>query len=266
MPSARNLVVLLFVAVALPAAAATHEPLLVLVDLAHHRVLVPEGSVVPPNLTFRAERMQGRDPFDPSERRNGPRLEGSLLTANLRRTLTPPLAVAYAPAERFVQTRQRYEAQVRKAAERRNGHGLISVAHTADNCFPTYFEDSETGVYGTYYNGFTSTFCQQSSGIVNNAYLDWSFTASGAYTDDDEWVYPQVAVWDNNNHFRCVNTASGYTSPFECTASNNTQLRQVGCLNSVTTSGSLYTIEYLNNYEPNYLGYSFSLTYCTYFY
>ena len=27
-----------------------------------------------------------------------------------------------------------------------------------------------------------------------------------------------------------------------------------------------YTIEYLNNYEPNYLGYSFSLTYCTYFY
>ncbi|HEV7919512.1 MAG TPA: hypothetical protein VGR02_01850 [Thermoanaerobaculia bacterium] len=267
MPFARSLLVLSLLAAALPLAAATHEPLLVLIDLPNHRALVPEGSVVPPGMTFRAEPLQGRDrTLDPSERRSGPRLEGSLLTHNLRRLLTPPLTIEYAPAERFVQARQNYDMRVKKAAERRDGHGLISVAHTADNCFPTYIQDSKTGVYGTYYNGLTSTFCQQSSGIANYAYLDWSFTASGDYSDDDEYIDPYALVWDDNNHFRCVQYAVGYTSPVECTASNHTQLLQVGCLNTVSTSAVLYTIEYLSGYQPNYLAYVISTDYCTYFY
>jgi hypothetical protein len=268
MPSRRILLVLFLIAAGLPLAAATHEPLLVIIDLAHHRALVPEGSVIPFGMEFRAEPLQGRaGTLDPAERRGGPRLEGSVLTNSLHRTPAPPLKIEFAPAERFAQTRQRYEAQVaKKLAARRNGRGMVAAAHTADDCFPTYAEDSNTGVYGTYYHTLTSTFCQQSSGITNYAYLDWSFTASGDYTDDDEYIDPYAYVGDDNNNFQCFQAAYGYTSPVECTASNHTQLLQVGCLNHVTSGALLYTIEYLNNYVPNYLGYNLSVTYCTYFY
>lgn len=262
MSTRRIVLVLLLCLAAFPLVshAATREPLLGIVDLANHRVLLPEGSVLPFNMEFRAERLRGPH-RGIADRQKGVQIE------SLRTSLTLPLKVEYAPAERFVQVRQRYDQQEAKKAEaRRNGRHLMPATNTADHCFPTYFEDSETGYYGTYYNGFTSTFCQQSSGIQNYAFLDWSFTASGAYTDDDEWVYPYAYVWDNNNNFRCQYNAYGYVSPVECTASNHTQLLQVGCLNSVTTAAQLYTIEYLNNYEPYYLGYSFSLTYCTYFY
>jgi hypothetical protein len=36
----------------------------------------------------------------------------------------------------------------------------------AFDCSTIYVTDSETGVSGTYYNGFTSTFCSPSSGVT----------------------------------------------------------------------------------------------------
>ncbi len=259
MPSRWSLLVLFLLIAGLPVAAFAREPLLVIIDLEQHCVYVPVGSVIPAGIAIRAEPLQ-----DPFSRGVGLRRQSRLMESRIRKLSVPPLAIRYAPVERFAQLRQRYEAQ-QKAAERRNPRRLIAV-DTDHDCFPFYASDSQTGVYGTYYNDFTSTFCQPTGTITSgNSYL-WEFTASGAYTEDDEWVYPYAAVYDENNNFNCVYDAYGYTSPVECTASATTQLLQVGCLNTVTTMAQLYTIEYLQNYEPYYLGYVFSIEYCTYFY
>src|ERR1043165_9538019 len=96
----RSYFVLLLVvaAFALPSLARDREPLIGIVDLQHHRVLLPEGSVVAFGMEFRAQPLRGPNRMDPSERRPGARVDSSAMTSIMQRTnLTPPLAVEYAP-------------------------------------------------------------------------------------------------------------------------------------------------------------------------
>lgn len=253
---------LLVASFALPVLA--NDVLLVIVDREHHRALVPEGSVIPAGMTIRVEAMPARGrTLEPSERHATQREHFSFMDKILKRPAGPPLVFEYAPVERFAQVRRQYEAQ----QARRQGTGRRTLVANANlTCYPIYATDSQTGYFGTYYNGFTSTFCSQTSGCGVGNNCEWGFGASGAYTDDDQWIYPYAAVYDQNNNFNCNHTAYGYESPVECSTTATTQLLQVGCLNTVHTVASLYVIEYLQNYDPYYLGFTFDVSYCTYFY
>jgi len=260
--SLRRLIVLCVLVTSFTVPAVAGDVLLVIIDREHQRAYVPEGSVIPPGMAIRAEALPPMRGIDVSARRGTAREHVNFLDRILKRPSGPPLIFEYAPAERFTQMRQRYEAQ----RELRKRQGRTIVANDTLTCYPTYATDSQTGYFGTYYHGFTSTFCVQTGGCGVGNNCEWGFGAEGDSTDDDEWVYPYAAVYDQNNHFNCNHTAYGYESPVACSVTNTTQLLQVGCLNTVHTVAQLYTIEYLQNYEPWYLGFTFDVSYCTYFY
>lgn len=251
---------LLIASFALPVFA--RDVLLVIVDRQNLRAYIPEGSVIPPGMTIRVATLPPRTAAEMEDtRRVGARNHVNFLDQILKRPSGTPLVFEYAPAERFVQVRQRYEAESKQQAA--NSRTLITNSLT---CYPTYLTDSPTGYYGTYYHGFTSTFCQQSNGCGVGNYCEWGFGAEGNSTDDDSYVYPYASVYDQNNHFNCTHVAYGYESPMGCSVTNTTQLLQVGVLNVVHTVAQVYTIEYLENYEPYYLGSWFDVSYGTYFY
>lgn len=243
---------------------AKNDVLLVIVDRQHQRAYIPEGSVVPPGMTIRVSALPPvrADEMEAATRHAGARGRVDFLDRLLRRPSGTPLVFEYAPAERFTQVRQRYEAQRRQRAE----HGRTLIANDTLTCYPTYLTDSPSGYYGTYYHGFTSTFCQQTNGCGVGNYCEWGFGSEADSTDDDSYVYPYAAVYDQNNHFNCSHVAYGYESPIGCAVTNTTQLLQIGVLNVVHTVAQVYTIEYLQNYEPYYVGSWFDIDYGTYFY
>lgn len=253
---------------ALPLAA--HEKrnvILILIDTEANRAYIPEGTVLPPGLNgIRAEKTV-LDVDTVSRLRPGRANKGEdarearvALASDARARLKagPPLVLQYAPEERFTEIRQRYLAQAAKRSP------VASDSHRS--CYDLYASDYRSGLQWTYYNDFTSTFCLPSSGITSgNAYL-WEFTATGGYTDDDQWISPYAYVDDQNGNFECFQEATGYTSPLSCTASETTVLLQQGCLNDVDTGATLYVIEYGPGYTEYYVGWSFLIDYCTYFY
>ncbi len=254
---------------ALPLAA--HEErkvILVIADTQAGKAYIPEGTVLPPGLVVRAEVFQ-TDARAVGRGRGG-RLEPRELgveerhaydrAAVARLKAGAPLVFEYAPAERFIAVRTSYEAQ---RAKRRSPVQGDSSHRT---CYDTYIQQSNTGQYGTYYNGFTDTFCLPSSGLTVGGYYLWEFGATGDETDDDQWINPYVYVDDLNGNYECFNEAYGYTWPLSCSDGATTQWLQQGCLNTVDTGAVLYKIEYLPGYVENYLGFSFNVEHCTYFY
>jgi hypothetical protein len=239
------------------------DVLLVIVDRQNQRAYIPEGSVIPQGMTIRAGALPPQTAAEiETTRRAGARNRADFLDLILKRPSGTPLVFEYAPAERFTQVRQRYEAQ----HPQRPANGRTLVANYL-SCSPAvYLTDSPRGYYGTYYHGFTSYFCSQTTPCNVNDYCEWGFIAEADSTDDDSYVYPYAAVYDQNNNYPCTHVAYGYESPLSCSASNTTQFRQVGFLNEVHTVAQVYTIEYLENYEPYYLGSWFDVGYGTFFY
>ncbi len=271
MPGRRTWMFVCLLIAALPLAA--HEKrnvILMLIDTEANKAYIPEGTVLPPGLNgVRAEKAvldvgevsrvrPGRADQGDAAVREGRAALGRDARARLK--ARPPLVFQYAPAERFAEIRQRYEAHAAKQRLPVEGDS----SHRT--CSDIYASDYRSGLQWTYYNDFVSTFCSPSSGISpGNAYL-WEFTALGGYTDDDQWISPYAYVDDQNGNYECFEEAVGYTSPLSCTASATTTLLQQGCLNDVDTGATLYVIEYGPGYTEYYVGWSFLIDYCTYFY
>ena len=270
MPGRRTWMFVYLLIAALPLAA--HEKrnvILMLIDTEANKVYIPEGTVLPPALNgVRAEKAV-LDVETVSRLRPGRADQGDIAVresralagdARARLEARPPMVFQYAPAERFTEIRKRYETY---AAKQRSPVESESSHRT---CWDSYASDWKSGPQWTYYNDFVSTFCAPSSGVTpGNAYL-WEFTALGGYTDDDQWINPYAYVDDQNGNFECFNEAVGYTAPLSCTASDTTVLLQQGCLNDVDTGATLYVIEYGPGYVEYYVGWSFLIDYCTYFY
>ena len=239
--------------------------ILVLVDLKANRAYIPEGTVLPPlqfNVRMEKTRLD-RETFmqlrgDRDGGKGRVRERGAALSARARLKARPPLQIEYAPAERFVAMRRGYEAQLaRRPRVQTDSH---------QTCFDTYVSDTEAGVYNNYTNGFTSTFCQPSSGITVGVANNWEFRATADYSDDDQWINPYVWIDDQNGNFYCFDEMYYSGDLGQCSASASTVLLQQGCLNDVDTVGLQYYIEYLPGYVENYIGYNFVVDYCTYFY
>ena len=262
-----SLFLCLVVTLAAVAAHAEDHVLFVLVDVKQHRAYVPEGSVLPPGLAIRAEKTAtrlGAGPFGELGRRTPGRL-GSPATPALKRPAGPPFVFEYAPVERFEHARAQFEAK-KRSSPTSDGGRLGGVKASEDRiCNYIYVTDVNTGVYGSYTNGFTALFCRPSSTTPGNAYL-WEFSAIGDYSDDDQFINPYAWIHDLNNHFNCYKEVYWSGDDASCTASATTTLLQSGCLNTVYTVGVLYIIEWLPGYEANYLGYSFYIDFCTFFY
>src|SRR5688572_7434330 len=243
------LLVCLFAAV-LPLAAHERQVLLVLVDLEAGRAYVPEGSVIPAGMNVRA----GKENVDRATfERARASVKGGQADArerNARRAVKarlhakPPLVFEYAPAERFVEARKGYEAQAAKRPR------VQSDSH--QTCFDTYVSDTKPGYYSSgYTNGFTSTFCQPSTGLLLNQVNNWEFRATADYSDDDQWIYPNVWIDDQNGNFFCYDEIQFSGDLGQCSAAASTVLTSSGCKNDVDTMGTEYYIEYLNNYVEN---------------
>src|SRR5687768_8640494 len=140
--------------------------ILVLVDTVANRAYIPEGTVLPPHVDFniRMEKFRLYDAEVAQLRAGRDGGKGNARTvrsgkgAIARLKAKPPLALHYAPAEQFVEVRKGYEAQ---AAKRRS---RVQAESSHQNCYDIYVQDDNSGMQGWYYNGFTSTFCSQSSG------------------------------------------------------------------------------------------------------
>src|SRR5688572_2536692 len=178
----RTWVFVCLLAFSLPLFAHERTVILVLVDRENNRAYIPEGTVLPPNLQLNV-RMEKRvlDETEAAQLRGGrdagrgnARAVRRDAAAASRLKARPPLVLQYAPAERFEVARRNYEAQ---QAKRPRSPVQADSSHMT--CFDTYVQDSEPGQYGTYYNGFTSTFCQQSSGIQVGVANAWEFGATG---------------------------------------------------------------------------------------
>ena len=240
--------------------------ILVLVDREANRAYIPEGTVIPPGMNIRVGKAQfDRDTFLALRGdRDGAKGSARELQAEkamvARVKAKPPLVFDYAPAERFVEARKGYEAQL---AKRRPN---VQANSSHQRCYDTYVSDTEQGQYGSYYNGFTSTFCAPSGSTPVGYAHTWEFGAWADYSDDDQTISPRVWVEDNNGNYYCHDEIYYSGDTGQCSDSATTVLLQQGCLNVVDTVGIQYIIEWLPGYVENYLGYYFFVDYCTYFY
>jgi hypothetical protein len=238
--------VTLAISLAANAAYAANGPIFILVDPVAGRAYVPQGTVLPQGLQVRAQ------PFIAYKalRHVRPSFTGK------QQVQTPPLVFEYAPAERFEAARKQYEE--------RHGASQGRVQANSVGCVDTYVSGSNSGPRWTYYDGLNLHFCGEQDKTVGNSYA-WEFTATGDWTDDDEYIDPYVAINDDNNNYYCFYEQYGYGSP-SCTASNTTQWTNVGCTNYVHAYALLYAIEYQDYYVPYYVGFSFQIDSCTTFY
>jgi hypothetical protein len=156
-----------------------------------------------------------------------------------------------------VEVRKGYEAQI---AKRRSP---VQAESSHQNCYDIYVQDDNSGMQGWYYNGFTSTFCSQSSGTQVGYPSTWEFRATGDYSDDDDHLVPYVYIADQLGNYNCYDEWPGDGS---CSDSAYTTLLQQGCLNVVDTGSEQYVIEYGQWYEPYYVGFTFFVDWCTFFY
>jgi hypothetical protein len=238
-----------------PIVAHAHDAILVIADPANNRAYIPEGTILPPGLEVRAQRTGIRRLVNGKVER-----PIDLSAQGFKRLTTPPLVFEYAPAERFDEVRKRYEAQ----QVARRSPRVKATSHDGDACQHFYVSGSNTGVYGTYTNGFTSSYCPPPGGgqrVVGQSYL-WQFVAIGDYSDDDQYISPYVAIGDNNGNFSCFND-----TVFSCTASATTPWSGYFCQNTVYTSAVLYVIEYApQNQYDYYVGWNFQINHCTGFY
>lgn len=237
-------VFLLAALVPLAAHAAANSTIFIVVDPAAGRAYIPEGTVLPHGLQVRAQ------PFVMAKA-----LRHVRPVAAVRKLQGPPLVFQYAPEEHFAQARKQYEQQ----------HGRQGRLQTNDvGCVDIYVSGSNSGPRWTYYDGFTLTFCGETNKTVGYSYL-WQFTATGDWTDDDEYIDPWVAINDDNHNYYCFYEQYGYGSP-SCSTSNTTQWTNTGCTDWVHGYAQLYAIEYQDNYVPWYVGFSFQADMCTTFY
>ena len=212
--------------------------ILVRVDRKANRAYIPEGPVLPQGLAIRAK----KEPIAPVAL-GRPGLQQSKEIAPKRLNVKDTLIFEYAPAETFAGTRERYAAKLAREKNQR----VIPHNHS---CGTVYLDDSAEGYYGTIYNGFSSTVCSPHGPLVNGNYYEWSYSADANYADDG-WV----AVWGANNNFNCDDNWPGYG--LSCTAAST--VRWWWDSNTITAAGSFSVIEYLQNYEPWYTGFSFEI-------
>ena len=239
---------------------AANRVIYVVVDPAAHRAYVPEGTVLPEGLQIRATALAAREPAALPEIDRSFRLEfARRMNAKRSEATTAPLIFEYAPAERFETARQRYEAK----------HHTPSVAGrpvtTSDYCTDVYVTQQNTGVYDTYTDGITSTFCGNYNTVVGYPY-SWSYTVTGDYTFKDNSIDPGVGIYDLNNNFNCYHEYQYDT--LQCTATNTTVFTNTACTNHVHAWGLLYVIEYTNEQygHDNYLAFWIDIDNCTTFY
>ena len=243
----------------LPLAAQANNVLFVVVDAKANRAYVPEGSVLPHGLQIRAERADAPSIMDRPDWRRG--LALPLRPALAQKRITAPAMVfEYAPAERFAEARRQYEAQ--------HGPSSSRIKATDDRyCLDVYVTQQNTGIYGTYTNGLTATFCGPYNTVVGNAYL-WEYIVTGDYSDDDIYINPYVGISDDNNHYNCYDEYYYSGDLGQCTASNTTVWTNTGCTDNVYLYGQLYVIEYMpqDPYHDSYVGFNLQVTFCTTFY
>ena len=239
----RVLFLLVVVGIPLAAHAASNSTIFVLVDPAAARAYIPEGTVLPHGFQVRAE------PFVIA---NG--LRHARPAAGPKRLHSAPLVFQYAPAERFENARKQYEQRA----------GTRRVQSNDVGCVDIYVSGSNSGPQWTYYDGFTLTFCGEVNKTVGYSYL-WQFTATGDYTDDDEYADPWVAIDDDNHNYYCFYEQYGYGVP-SCSTSNTTVWTNTGCTDWVHGYAQLYAIEWQQGYVPYYVGFSFQIDMCTTFY
>lgn len=254
------LVCLVVAGLPLAAQAATNAVLFVLVDPQTNRAYIPEGTVLPAGFQVRAERATVERPLFIDKRDwRGARVP-RLAKPSPKRLTGPAMVFEYAPAERFEQARRQYEAKY--------GVGSSRIKANDDQyCQSFYVTQQNTGIYGTYTNGLTGTFCGWTNTIVGNSYL-WEFTAIGDYSDDDIYVNPAVGIYDDNNNYNCYDEYYYSGDTGSCTASATTQKTGTFCTNNVHVWGLLYIIEWMpqDPYHDNYLGFNLQLSFCTGFY
>ena len=256
----RNLVLSVFASLAVVASAqAGNRVLYVVVDPAAHRAYVPEGTVLPEGLRIRASAVESREstamPEIDRSFRNG---LAKSLNAKRSPSAVAPLIFEYASAERFEAARRQYEATHHTSG------GLGHPAPNYDYCYDVYVTQQNTGIYDTYTNSLTSTFCANYNTVVGYSY-PWSFTVTGDWTDKDNRIDPGVGIYDDNNNFNCYHAYNyDYLS---CNATATTVWTNTGCTNHVHAWGLLYKIEYTNDpYHDNYLGFELDIDNCTTFY
>jgi hypothetical protein len=214
--------------------------ILVRVDTKANRAYIPEGTVLPQGLAIRAK----KEPIGPvTLDRGGMRAPREIAPKRLEPKNT--LIFEYAPAETFAAMRERYVAkQAREKNPRLTPHN--------QSCGTVYVDDEAEGYYGTQYGSFSSTICMPAQGpFVTGTYYPVDYTAQAESWADEGWV----AVWDANNRFTCQDNYAVYG--LSCTAGSNVRFWSYS--NTITTAGSFSVIEYLQNYEPWYTGFSFEV-------
>jgi hypothetical protein len=255
------LIVSVFVAFGFASAARANHVVYVLVDAAANRAYIPEGTVLPPGLQIRARSVGAVDPaalpeIDRSFRRSFAKAMG----VKHGELPAAPLVFEYAPAARFAAMQKQYETKHPSAS------GGLHAAPLSDYCWDVYASQENTGIYGTYTDGITLTFCANYNTVVGYAY-PWSFTVTGDFSDKDSRIDPAVGIYDLNNNFNCYDAYQYSGDLGQCTASNTTVWTNSGCTNHVHGWGLLYVIEYTNDpYHDNYLGFELDIDICTTFY
>jgi hypothetical protein len=259
----KRLVVALFAVFALAVQMhAADRVIYVLVDPAAHRAYIPEGTVLPEGLQIRTRALTSSgDTVLPEIDRSFRLNFAKALNAKRSETAAaPPLVFEYAPASRFEKARQRYEVKHRTAG------GLGHPVANSDYCYDVYASQENTGLYGTYTDGITSTFCGNYNTVVGYAY-PWSFTVTGDYSDKDNRIDPAVGIYDLNNNFNCYDAYAYGGDLGQCNATATTVWTNTACTNHVHAWGLLYYIEYTNDpYHDNYLGFELDIDNCTTFY
>jgi len=252
--------ILIAVSFARPAQAA-NRVIYVLIDPATNRAYIPDGTVLPQGLQIRAGKMKSVDrDAAPQLGRSFRRSFAKAMSTRPGEFQTPPLVFEYAPAERFEAAQKRYEAKHAPAS------GARRVEPLSDYCLDIYVSQQNTGIYDTYTDGITSTFCGNYGTVVGNAY-PWSFTVTGDYSYKDNNIDPAVGIYDLNNNYNCYDAYQYNGDLGQCSASNTTVWTNTGCTDHVHAWGLLYVIEYTNDpYHDNYLGFELDIDWCTTFY
>jgi hypothetical protein len=235
-------------AIALPLFAHEPEVMLVRVDLEKNRAYVPEGTVLPPGLEVRAAAISLPQRTAPIELRHGG--ERSFLVKAHADLLSrrSPLVFEYAPAETFAGTRERYE---QFKAHQAASSGPSAQSHYG-GCGTTYYDVQNTGYYNdTYYSWFATKQCIAYQGY----YAAWYTYGTTAAAEDDGYVW----VYDDTNAFTCDDNYPGYRE--RSCETENYRSYNASSTNKVHHGGQSYHIEYLQNYEPWYVGFSLNVQY-----
>jgi hypothetical protein len=241
-----SLVSLLVFAFALPLIA--HEPpvTLVIVDAQNNRAYIPEGTVLPEGMVVRATQTRMPLHSTPVELRRGERSFAVKAAADLL-SKRPPLVFEYAPAEKFIQTRERYEelkaAQAAAGPEAQSHYG---------GCATTYYDVQNTGYWGdTYYSWFATKRCI----VYQGYYAGWYTYGTSAGSTDEGHVW----AYDDTNGFTCDDNYPGYRE--RSCETENYRSWNPNSTNKIHHGGQTYVIEWLQNYEPWYVGFSLNVEY-----